>query len=206
MATYKILTKWQTFTYDVWGNKSDGFEVNNVFGAELVDHVVTLTGHNLDKPELTFYSGSLTDKQVRESLDIKPRVQIEDNIMAENAIYPVHCSTGYPLGEMRLKSPARLSVKPSEIIIDHVWEDLTLYFLTLSGDRILVGHVGKNRNAKWSVFYIKQSDFVKLSGFVLAQKNLKATAMQDLMEWGISHFMKDYQFTTKYVNDPDKLI
>lgn len=33
----KIMARWETFSYDVLGNKHDGYEVNNTYRGEEID-------------------------------------------------------------------------------------------------------------------------------------------------------------------------
>ena len=46
----KIMTRWETFSYDVLGNKHDGYEVNNTYRGEEVDLALELKGYNQGTP------------------------------------------------------------------------------------------------------------------------------------------------------------
>ena len=46
----KIMTRWETFSYDVLGNKHDGYEVNNTYRGEKVDLALELKGYNQGTP------------------------------------------------------------------------------------------------------------------------------------------------------------
>ena len=104
----RIETVWETWSYDVWGNAKDGYEVNNRFNLSR-EWPLTLTVKKFNKgtPQ-EFESAYPSDKQIREALDIKPRVRLDldgDDLV----IYVNHASTGYPLGEMHCVSHKSLS-------------------------------------------------------------------------------------------------
>lgn len=194
MTTLKINTQYQTYTYDVWGNELDGYQVNNVYKSDTVDLTIKLTLHN-EGSHNAFYSGSPTDKQIRESLGIKPRVQIEDNIMAENVIYPEHCSTGYPLGEMRLISHNSLTFKPNEIITGHTWQkrsnhEYGLYFDLANGGSLYAGYITKSNNL-WCCYPVDSDP-------EFTQNNTVKTAKFDMLNKAIAVLQDSYQFVSKY--------
>jgi len=200
MTKIKINTQWQTYSYDVWGNKTDGFEVNNIFKSDIVDLTIELTLYNEDT-DRAFYIGYPTDKQVRESLGIKPRVQIEDNIQAENTCYPEHASTGYPLGEMRLISHESLTFKPIEIITGHTWQkrhssEYGLYFDLANGGSVYAGYIAKS-NGIWCCYPVDSDpEFAQTEGSEF--KASVNTAKKDLLGIAIASLKDKYQFISKY--------
>ena len=102
-----IDTVWEVWSYDVWGNQKDGWEVND----RSCDHraypiTLKLEICNPGTPQ-EFQSASPTDKQIREALQIKPRVKID--LGDDVTIYVEHESTGYPLGELFCVSHESLS-------------------------------------------------------------------------------------------------
>ena len=104
----RIETVWETWSYDVWGNAKDGYEVNNRFNLSR-EWPLTLTVEKFNEgtPQ-EFESAYPSDKQIREALDIKPRIRLDldgDDL----TIYVNHASTGYPLGEMHCVSHKSLS-------------------------------------------------------------------------------------------------
>lgn len=115
-----ISTVWEVITYDVWGNKRDGFEVNQVFNSGMVEIPVKLEVYNPGK-EWEFYSGGPTDTQIRKALGITPRVRIYDPYSNEGIVYANHVSTDYPLGELRLVSHDSLSFSPNKVITNIRW-------------------------------------------------------------------------------------
>ena len=77
-------TTWEVWTYDVWGNERDGFEVND-------RHCVTR------KYQTT--SSDPTEDEIREALGIKPGWPIEVN--GDDWDIYVNCGkTDLPLGEL----------------------------------------------------------------------------------------------------------
>ena len=108
MKTEKIETTWETWTYDVWGNEKDGFEVNDRSCLSR-DYPLTLKVETFNQgTDQEFKAAYPSDKQIREALDIKPRTRIVlegDDL----AIYVTHGPTGYPLGELHCTSHLSLS-------------------------------------------------------------------------------------------------
>ena len=106
--TPKLATTWEVVTYDVWGNKHDGYEVNDAHRCGEVELEIPIELNNRAFPGVEFFSAYPTDKQIREALDIKPRVHLRLD-GDDCTIYVEHESTGYPLGELRLTSHESLS-------------------------------------------------------------------------------------------------
>ena len=136
-----ISTVWEIVTYDVWGNKRDGFEVNQSFHSGKIELPVKLEVSNPGS-EWEFYSGELDDTNIRKALGITPRVRIYDPYCNEGVIYANHESTDFPLGELRLVSHDGLSFNPDKVIMGYKWikTDGKLYpvFKRANGcDRIL---------------------------------------------------------------------
>ena len=102
-----IETVWRPATYDVWGNAREGYDVNDVFRGAPVTLRLRVEIHNIGTPQ-EFESAYPSDKQIREALDIKPRVRLSLDGDAL-AIYVTHESTGYPLGELTCVSHESLS-------------------------------------------------------------------------------------------------
>ena len=105
MAKY-IDTRWQTITYDVWGNTKDGFDVNNAYESGTIDLRLKVECNNPDTDH-EFLSAYPTDTQIRRALDC-PRVQIECD-GDDMTIYVARSRDNYPLGEMRCISHKSLS-------------------------------------------------------------------------------------------------
>jgi len=79
------------WTYDVWGNKRDGFEVNNRY--KQGTYTLTSRTMNSDKALIRF---------AKRTLGIKPRVRVELD-GDDRTVYVNHKSSGYPLGEIELE-------------------------------------------------------------------------------------------------------
>lgn len=102
-----IDTEWECYTYDVWGNEKDGYEVNDRYSHGTVKLRLPIETANPNTPQ-AFDHASPSDKQIRDCLDIKPRIHIDvdgDDL----TIYARHVSTGYPFGEMHCVSHDSLS-------------------------------------------------------------------------------------------------
>ena len=103
-----IDTEWELASYDVWGNTKDGYEVNDVYRFDANYPIRLKVKLNNAGTEHEFKSAHPSDKQIREALNIKPRVHIDtdgDDLM----IYVNHASTGYPLGQLFCISHKSLS-------------------------------------------------------------------------------------------------
>ena len=102
-----IDTAWIVANYDVWGNAKDGYQVNNVYRHGTVDLRIPVYIYN-QGTEREFKEAFPTDKQIREALNVKPRVRLDLDGDDLN-IYANHESTHYPLGELRCISHESLS-------------------------------------------------------------------------------------------------
>lgn len=103
----KVPTRWEIWTYDVWGNAKDGYDVNDrscIFRDYPIDIVPTL--YNAGTPH-EFISAHPTDKQIREAFGLSPiRLDLDGD---DINIYVSRERDGYPIGEMRCISHAHLS-------------------------------------------------------------------------------------------------
>ncbi len=147
-VTMIISTVWEIVTYDVWGNKRDGFEVNQSFHSGKIELPVKLEVSNPGS-EWEFYSGELDDTNIRKALGITPRVRIYDPYCNEKIIYANHVSTDYPLGELRLISHDSLSFQPNKVItgkkqIRSKGEKIA-FFTLANGDDLLASEITKLR-------------------------------------------------------------
>jgi len=102
-----VNTTWDLWTYDVWGNKRDGYEVNDRsnIGRD-VPLRLKVTVHNVGTVQ-EFASAYPSDAQIRQLFGLKRfRISTDGddlNIDVERA------SDGYPIGEMNNTSHASLS-------------------------------------------------------------------------------------------------
>lgn len=96
-----VNTVWECWTYDVWGNARDGYEVNDrsCFDRAL-DLRLTVEVHN-PGTEHEFESAHPTDRQIRRAFGIRCRFETDGD--AEN-VYIIREHDGYPIGEMHCTS------------------------------------------------------------------------------------------------------
>lgn len=102
-----IETTWKPYTYDVWGNAKDGYEVNDRYGHSEVTLRLKVEIANPNTLQAFEYA-TPTDKQLRETLNVKPRVKLHTD-GDDLTIYVNHASTGYQLGELHCTSHKSLS-------------------------------------------------------------------------------------------------
>lgn len=72
---------WRLYTYDVWGNAEDGWDVNEVLWTSVTENIPI----------------DASDRAIREAFRFDPRVGLEGD---EETIY-LTSETGKPLGELR---------------------------------------------------------------------------------------------------------
>lgn len=103
-----IETTWEVWTYDVWGNARDGYEVNDRYCHDR-NYKVTLTVEtfNPNTPQ-AFDGASLTDEQIREVFSLHGNVQI-DTDGDDLTVYVNRSRDGYPIGELICTSHKSLS-------------------------------------------------------------------------------------------------
>jgi hypothetical protein len=103
-----IETTWSVWTYDVWGNETDGYEVNDRFCSDrnfpLALEVTVNNAGTLDE----FESAYPTDNQIRGALGLSYRCRIETE-GDDTTIYVTGGRNGYPLGELHCESHSSLS-------------------------------------------------------------------------------------------------
>ena len=76
--------KYQGYTYDVWGNEEDGYEVNNV----------SYTGEDFDIPE------DATDAEIVRCIN-GLNITVDPGIGDEETLYLISTIDGKPIGELR---------------------------------------------------------------------------------------------------------
>lgn len=84
------MPKYRLYTYDLWGNARDGYQVNDVFKS---DTVIDITD-------------DMTDKQIFKAIGIKPQsqnhVEFDNNSMSEHSLYIQAKKDSRPICELRL--------------------------------------------------------------------------------------------------------
>jgi hypothetical protein len=106
MPKQTVKTVWECWTYDVWGNPKEGYEVNDrscfdrAYELDLV-----IETHNVGT-EREFQSASPSDKQIRKVFGIRCRFDTDGD---DRNIYVRRERDGYPIGEMFCVSHESLS-------------------------------------------------------------------------------------------------
>lgn len=115
----KIMTRWNVATFDVWGNKRDGWEVNDVYRhSESVEIELTIQKNNAGT-EREFSSAYPTNAQIRQTLGLKKNLKIA--LDGDDTFISVErARDGYPIGEMQCISHKSLSpvVRQFKFIVD----------------------------------------------------------------------------------------
>jgi len=103
-----IATIWEVWTYDVWGNAEDGWEVNDCSCIDRHCELELLVEtYNYGTPR-AFDGASPTDEDIKDVLGIRADVAIETD-GDDLAIYVTAADDGYPLGELHCISHKSLS-------------------------------------------------------------------------------------------------
>ena len=107
MTTKRVVTTWECWAYDVWGNARDGWDVND---RSCFDRAATLTlkvkVNNPGTPD-EFESAYPSDGQIQTLFGIG-RTKIETD-GDDLVVYVNRARDGYPIGEMHCTSHASLS-------------------------------------------------------------------------------------------------
>lgn len=101
-----VHTVWGMRTYDVWGNATDGYEVNDSYRRGDVELELEIVVNNAGS-EYEFESAYPSDKQLREVFGLgKTRIETDGDDLS---VYVSRERDGYPVGELRLESHPSLS-------------------------------------------------------------------------------------------------
>ena len=109
----RLLTTWDVWTYDVWGNHEDGFDVNDrCCIARNYELAIPIETHNAGTPH-EFRSASPTDRQIKKALGVLGAIETEgSDVMITVSL----AKNGRPIGELICTSHENLSpikkVKP----------------------------------------------------------------------------------------------
>ena len=101
-----ILTTWELWTYDVWGNKDDGYEVNDRFCISR-EYTIRLrvTEYNPNTPQ-AFLAAFPSDYQIKQAFGVSCNLDVSGD---DVNIYVNRDSDSYPIGEMYCTSHSSLS-------------------------------------------------------------------------------------------------
>lgn len=101
-----IETTWEVWTYDVWGNARDGYEVNDRYCHDRAYKLTLPIEINNPGTPRVFQSAYPTDKQIRAAFGIRCRYETDGDDLT---IYVTRERDGYPIGEMVCTSHESLS-------------------------------------------------------------------------------------------------
>lgn len=102
-----VVTTWEVWTYDVWGNARDGYEVNDRF-CQSREHAIRIPIETFNAGTPDEFQGAYpSDGQIRAAFGIG-RIKIETD-GDDLAIYVTRARDGYPIGELLCTSHASLS-------------------------------------------------------------------------------------------------
>ena len=112
--TATIETVWEVWTYDVWGNAEDGWQVNDRACLNREYPIrCKVQAHNVGT-EYCFTSASPSDYQIRKAFGVGCRIETDGDDLV---IYVNRAKDGYPIGELHCTSHAALS--PIRKAADH---------------------------------------------------------------------------------------
>ena len=101
-----VETVWSVWTYDVWGNAKDGYEVNDRYcHSRAQDLTLAVEVNNAGTPH-EFKSAYPTDKQLRDIFGVRCRLETEGDDLT---VYVSRERDSYPIGELICESHASLS-------------------------------------------------------------------------------------------------
>ncbi len=98
-------TTWELWTYDVWGNPDDGYEVNDRCRHGSVEIDCPIEVYNEGTP-MEFRGASPTDKQIRAAFGVRCAIDTDGD---DVTIYVNRERDGYPIGELLCVSHESLS-------------------------------------------------------------------------------------------------
>ena len=102
----RIDTSWECWTYDVWGNARDGYDVNDRSCFDRDAKLRIAVTVNNPGTEHAFTSAYPTDRQIKALFGLRCRIATDGDDLN---IYITRERDGYPLGEMFCTSHASLS-------------------------------------------------------------------------------------------------
>ena len=103
-----IETTWELWSYDVWGNAKDGYEVNDKSCFDWEYPIKLKVEKNNPNSPQEFLSAYPSDKQIRQAFGCNHayRLDLDGDDMT---IYVNRSRDGYPLGELHCTSHKSLS-------------------------------------------------------------------------------------------------
>ena len=106
MTNKTVKTSWELWSYDVWGNKEEGFDVNDRFNMDR-DYLINLKiENNNPNTSIQFFSAYPSDYQIQKAFGTRSELDLSGD---DCIIYVNRESDGYPIGEMICTSHNSLS-------------------------------------------------------------------------------------------------
>jgi hypothetical protein len=106
-----MLTHWELWSYDVWGNRRDGYEVNDR-SCFARDYVIRAKVQVFNPGKDTgFAKAHPSDYQITKAFGVTCKVSLDGD---GEHIYLERESDGYPIGEAHLIRPDSVTVKALE--------------------------------------------------------------------------------------------
>lgn len=100
-----IKTTWEMWTYDVWGNAKEGYQVNDRYKQRAIDLRLVVKTYNAGTPQ-EFVSASPTDAQLKSVFGTLAYIETDGD---DTTIYVRRTRDDYPLGEIHCTSHESLS-------------------------------------------------------------------------------------------------
>ena len=95
-GTRYVETTWEAWTYDVWGNAKDGYDVND---RSCLDRAypmrLRVETHNVGTPH-EFDSAHPSDSQIQRCFGVRCAIETDGD---DRVVYVTRARDGYPLGE-----------------------------------------------------------------------------------------------------------
>ena len=105
-ATRTITTVWECWTYDVWGNARDGYDVNDRSCFDRAAEVTLVLETRNPGTSRAFDSAAPTNRQIRQLFGLTCRFKTDGD---DTTIYLERKRDGYPIGELYCTSHESLS-------------------------------------------------------------------------------------------------
>jgi hypothetical protein len=101
-----VNTTWECWNYDVWGNKQEGYTVNDrsCFNRNL-ELTLPVIVYN-DKTPHKFSGASISDYKIKQIFGVSCKIEVSGD---DITYYIERASDGYPIGEMTCTSHGSLS-------------------------------------------------------------------------------------------------
>lgn len=103
----RIKTVWEVWSYDVWGNEEDGYDVNDKYCDNREYEISASVKIANPGTGREFEYIEVSDRAIKEALSIKSGVKISTD--GDDVNIYVETDNGYPLGELRCVSHESLS-------------------------------------------------------------------------------------------------